>query len=248
MKRFLILASLVLLAAATVSCNLKINGKKYVTIKGEGQFLTQDYDLSGFDSIKVEGCYDVTFIQTSGEYGVSVSTYENIFPLIEVSVEGDKLVLSSVDGKPFRTDKLEVIVKAPMLTDVTVEGSADLIMNGFTSDGDLNLLVMGAGDFNLAGVTCKAISLEVNGAGDLDVKQLSCESAKITVNGAGDVDADFVRADKVKVAVAGAGDVKLTGTAGDVSCSISGVGSVDARSLTYTDFTGEKSGVGVIRK
>lgn len=248
MKRFLILAALALLAAATVSCTFKINGKKYINIKGEGQFLSKDYDLSGFDSIKVEGSYDVTFIQTSGEYGVSVSTYENIFPLIEVSVEGDKLVLSCVDGKPFRTDKLEVIVKAPMLIDVTVEGSADLIMNGFTSDKDLKLLVMGAGDFKLTGVTCKEISLEVNGAGDLDVKQLSCDSAKIQVNGAGDVDADFVRADEVKVGVAGAGDVKLSGTAGDVSCSISGVGSVDARSLTSTNFTSEKSGVGIIRK
>lgn len=235
-------------AVLSVSCTLSINGQKMEVVKGKGECLTREYDLSGFDAIRVSGCYDVRFVQTEGEYAVSVETFENIFDLISVRVEDGTLVLGHQGDKPFRTDFLKVLVKGPALKSVYIEGSADLDMNSFKSADNLEIQVFGAGDFRLDDISCDAFEVEVNGAGDLNVKGLCCSRSAVTVNGAGDVDLQFVAAPEVEVSVNGAGDVRLSGTAGKVSCSISGAGSVDARTLTYEQFDGHKAGVGSIRK
>lgn len=230
-----------------VSCTLRIGGQKMENLRGKGELLTRDYDLSDFDAIRISGCYDVRFVQTGGEYAVSVETFENIFEYIDLRVEGTTLVLDQ-KLKRFRTDKLNVTVKGPSLRCVRVAGSADLDMDGFRSAEDLEMLVSGAGNFDLRNISCRGLKIEVSGAGDLNVRKLDCESASVSVSGAGDVDMDFVAASEVNVSVSGAGDITLSGKADKVFCQISGVGNVDARSLTYDSFDSAKAGIGNIKK
>lgn len=247
-KTIILIVAAVAIAALAVSCTVSINGKRMITVKGKGACLTRQYDLTGFDAIRISGCYDVRFIQTDGEYSVSVETFENIFERLDIRTEGSTLVLGQKGDSLFRTDKLDVIVKGPSLKLVRVEGSADLDIDQFKSADDLEIIVYGAGDFNLQNVSCDAFKVEVNGAADLDVTELCCSRSAVTVNGAGDVDLQLIAAPEVEVSVNGAGDVKLSGCAGKVNCSISGAGSVDARALTYEQFDSHKSGVGSIKK
>ena len=247
-KKILLIVAAVAVAAVTVSCTLRINGQKVETIKGTGEILTREYDLAGFDAIRVSGCYDVRFVQTEGEYGVSVETYENIFERLDLKVEGSRLVLGQKGENRFRTDKLNVTVKGPALKAVSVEGSADLDIDRLASGDDLEIEVMGAGDFRLKDISCRAFTVEVNGAGDLNTEGLSCEKATVEVNGAGDVDLAITAAPEVKVCVNGAGDIRMSGQAGMVFCEINGAGSVDVRKLTYESFDSAKSGIGSIKK
>lgn len=248
MKRVILTVAALAIAALAVSCTVSINGKRMNTIKGQGSCLTREYELSGFESIQISGCYDVRFIQTDGAYAVSVETYENIFERLDVRLDGKVLHLGQKGGSLFRTDKLAVTVQGPSLNQVIVNGSADLDIEHFKSADDLELTVYGAGDFQLRDISCDAFLVDVNGAGDLDVTELCCSRSAVTVNGAGDVDLEFIAAPEVNVSVNGAGDVRLSGVAGKVRYSISGAGNIDARKLSCEDFDGKKAGVGSIKQ
>ena len=248
MKPIVLMGAALAVLFGALSCTVVVNGKRFQTIKGQGALLTREYELADFDAIRVSGSYDIHFIQTEGEYGVSVETFENIFELLDIDVDGTTLVLGQVGEKRFRTDKLDVTVKGPSLRSVRVEGTADLLIDGFRSEEDLDMLVLGAGDFDLKHISCRDLQVEISGAGDLNVTRLTCESANVSVNGAGDVDMDFIAAPEVRISVSGAGDIRLSGDAGKVFCQVSGAGSVDARSLRYESFDSSKAGIASIKK
>jgi hypothetical protein len=64
--------------------------------------------------------------------------------------------------------------------------------------------------------------------------------------GAGTITVTGLKTDRFAVAVAGAGDVTVSGQTSSLVTALSGVGSIDARSLHAVDVTARMSGVGSI--
>ncbi len=214
MKQILSLAAAALLCASCfhVNSNFKgtVGGKD--AIKGEGPVVSKTFeDLKDFDAIEINGQADVTFTQ-SAAYEVTLHTQENILDYVDYHLEGTTLVIQLKDRRTARAEKYDLVIQAPDLRKIEVNGAADLKMPaGLRTEGDL--------------------AVEVNGAGDLDFAGIRCNSLKMTANGAADITASALDVQSLKVEVNGAGDVNLDGQAGDASLSVNGAGDIDARNL-----------------
>ena len=214
MKQILSLAAAALICASCfhVNSNFKgtVGGKD--AVKGEGPVVSKTFeDLKDFDAIEINGQADVTFTQ-SAAYEVTLHTQENILDYVDYHLEGTTLVIQLKDRRTARAEKYDLVIQAPDLRKIEVNGAADLKMPaGLRTEGDL--------------------AVEVNGAGDLDFSGIRCNNLKVTANGAADITASSLDVQSLKVEVNGAGDVKLDGQAGDASLSVNGAGDIDIRNL-----------------
>ena len=152
MKQILSLAAAALLCASCfhVNSNFKgtVGGKD--AIKGEGPVVSKTFeDLKDFDAIEINGQADVTFTQ-SAAYEVTLHTQENILDYVDYHLEGTTLVIQLKDRRTARAEKYDLVIQAPDLRKIEVNGAADLKMPaGLRTEGDLAVEVNGAGDLDL---------------------------------------------------------------------------------------------------
>ena len=218
MKKILYMAATVLLCSSCFHVNTNYKGPFTLggkdAIKGEGPVVSKSFDdLQGFDAIRINGHADVRFTQSS-VYEVTVRTQENILEWLDYKVEGTTLVIEAKDKRDIRAEKYDLVIQAPDLKKLVVNGASD-----FNVDA---LRVGGEGNFDI----------EINGAGDLDFNRILCNSLTLQVNGAADANLTSIEVLKdLKVEVNGAGDVNLTGNAGTASLKVNGAGDIDASGL-----------------
>lgn len=227
MKRIFYIAAMALLCSSCFHVNTNYTGD-INPIKGTGPVISKTFDFKDFDTIEINGGADVTFNQSS-IYEVTVRTQESIFDWLDYKVEGSKLVLQVKDKRSVRAEVFDIVIQAPELNKVVVNGASDFDIRGLRIDGDLDV--------------------QVNGAGDLDFDQIACESLSVQVNGAGDAKLSSLNIRKtLKVEVNGAGDVDITGRAQDVSLDVNGVGDIDATGLKVDgEVKQHKAGIATIR-
>ena len=232
MRKIVYLAAAALLCASCFRVNsnynpIRINGKN--TVKGEGNVVSKSFDLKDFDAIEINGqASDAVFTQSS-EYEVTLRTHENLIDIMNYHVEGTTLVIETKDKQGFRAEEFDLMIKAPTLKRLEVNGATDFdIPGGLVSEGDLKV--------------------EINGAGDLELKQIRCASLEVNVNGAADLDVSDIDVQKLDIQVNGAGDVVLSGKAGNASFEVNGAGDIDARNLSVAgEVKKRKAGVASIK-
>ena len=227
MKRIFYIAAMALLCSSCFHVNTNYTGD-INPIKGTGPVISKTFDFKDFDTIEINGGADVTFTQAEG-YEVTVRTQESIFDWLDYKVEGSKLVLQVKDKRSVRAEVFDIVIQAPELNKVVVNGASDFDIKGLRIDGDLDV--------------------QVNGAGDLDFDQIACDSFTVQVNGAADANLTSIDIRKtLKVEVNGAGDVDITGRTQDVSLDVNGVGDIDATGLKVDgEVKQHKAGIATIR-
>ena len=210
MKKFLYIAATALVCASCFHVNTNYKGGKNA-INGEGDVISKSFDFKDFDRIVINGHADVDFTQSS-TWEVTVRTQENVLEWLDYKVEGTTLVIETKDHREIRSKTYDIVIQAPELKKLTVNGASDFNVKGLRMDDDLDVEVNGAGDLDFDQITCNSLSVEVNGAADANLTSI-----------------DILK--KLKVQVNGAGDVKITGNAVDVSLEVNGAGDIDASGL-----------------
>ena len=227
MKNLIYIAATALLCASCFHVNSNYSWNKKA-INGEGEVISKSFDLKDFDAITINGHADVKFTQ-SGVYEVTLRTQENIFDEVDYRVEGSTLILETKDKRNIHATVYEVIIQAPVLKKLEVNGASDFdIPTGIKLDGDFKVQVNGAGDLTFGHISCENFSLQVNGAADVNLESVEVQkNLKVEVNGAGDVNVDG-SAGEASFEVNGAGDIDATGlkVAGEVKRHVAGLASI----------------------
>ena len=82
-----------------------------------------------------------------------------------------------------------------------------MTLNDVRCEEGLTVLVYGAGDIDVNGLTAKTVRVDVNGAGDV-VLSGACGSADLSIKGAGDIDARRLDCPSITSNVSGMGSIK----------------------------------------
>ena len=255
MKRLLTaFACVAILALGTASCKIITykgeirvhDGKDSVTASGEVS--TRSYSCADFTGISASGSMTVNYVP--GDYGVEITTYDNIFDYIEVYVNNDScLVVGFKDSTIKNCDILEVNVSCPGLDMVSLSGAVDMNMPEGLDAGDFRLMMSGASQFVADGfVSAGNISFDVNGAGKATFASVKAKEFEAEFDGAGELNLNDVDCGNIDLQVSGTGKAYLAGRAGSTTVSISGAGNVDARNLECADFNSRVSGIAKIRR
>ncbi len=243
MKRYSMWLALIVLIAASLACAVPSVGIR--TIKGSGNVVTEERDVSGFDSVALSGFGKVIITQGDKE-SLTVETDDNLMQYIETEVRGgtlelgftgDDILLRPSKSIIFRLSVIELTaldssgagkfeideLDADRL-EVTLSGAGDIRIDSLTAT-DLVVTVGGAGNVKVAGeVETQEVNLD--GLGNYNAPDLESQAATVRIGGAGSVGI-WVH-DTLDVVISGAGNVEYYGSP-DVTQDISGVGSVKSR-------------------
>ena len=245
MKRHLVWLTLIVLITASLACAVPSIPSGIRTIKGSGNVVTEDRDVSGFDSVALLG-FGRVIITQGDEESLTVETDDNLMQYIETEVRGgtlelgfteDDILLDPSDSIIFRLSlidlaaldssgagKFEIEKLETDRLEVTLSGAGDIGIDSLSAT-DLVVTVSGAGQVELAGQV-KTQEITLNGLGNYDAPDLESQTATVRVPGAGSV-AIWVL-NTLDVTINGAGSVEYYGSP-HVTQDISGVGKLTSR-------------------
>ena len=207
----------VLLAAVAVSGGCSRPG-----IKGDGTMKTENRPVSDFSALHVSGAYQIKW--SSGKPALTISTDQNLLPLITTSVNGKTL---EIDWKETLrpTRGITINVSSASLTDMQLNGAVSLTASNL-SGGDLKLESNGASSISVDGSVTN-LDANLSGASKLDAKSLRTQTATVSLNGA--CYADVTVTETLNASIAGAGALTYGGNPKSVERNVSGVGRIQSR-------------------
>ncbi len=191
-------------------------------IPGDGTMKTENRSITDFSALEVSGAYEIKW--SSNKPSLTISTDQNLLPLITTSVTGNTLQIDWKENlRPTRG--ITIVISSASLADVHLNGAVSLTANNLSSH-QLKLESNGASSISVDG---SVTNLEVNfsGASKLNAKALQSQTARVTLNGA--CYADVTVSETLNGSIAGAGVLTYGGNPKSVDESVSGVGRIQPR-------------------
>lgn len=231
-KRFCLL---LLVSVFMISCGI---GTIY-RVKGNGNVVERNYDLSKFQKLNMSGSIDVVYYK-SNSYKATVVTDENIQPYVLVEEVNNTLKLKMKPGS-FSCKKLLIKVYAPNLSSLDLIGSGEFKANdkitahefsgtisgsgnfrGAFDSQKMQINIYGSGDVAVEGAT-QELDVRISGSGNFNGKNLQSKNANIKISGSGDV--TVFATELLDAMVSGSGDIRYLGDP-HLNTKISGTGSI----------------------
>ncbi|MDM7923760.1 MAG: head GIN domain-containing protein [Pyrinomonadaceae bacterium] len=189
-------------------------------VKGSGNVVTENRQLSNFTSIEAGGIFNVQ-VTAQKEFSVQVEADDNILPLIKTEVLNGKLVISS-ETRFRSSNRIVVRVTAPDISRVDMSGASKLDLNN-VKNGELTLGTSGASKATVSGETA-LLRIDVSGASKVDASGLRAENAKIDASGASKALVNV--AGDLKASASGASKINYSGTPRNIEKETNGASKV----------------------
>ena len=190
---------LILSAVLLAACDL---GE--VRVRGSGDIISQEEDLSGFERVDASDSFNVD-IQQGENYSVVIRIDDNLQDDIEVMVRDGTLEIGFSRDIITNNATMEADITMPKLTGVGLSGASDARITGFRSSssfsadlsgsssisgaidaGDVSLDLSGSSEINLEG-SGNDLEIDASGASDIDLSNFPVEDAAVDVSGSSQV-------------------------------------------------------------
>lgn len=216
MKSILYTISVCLLVFMVQSCSLN-------SVRGNGTIVENEVSISDYQEIEFSGGGELLYEQKpdAAPY-IRIETDENIFPLLIIKTDDNKLSLKSKEN--ISPTKYKIYTNSKTLTRLGISGSMKAHLAGKLETTNLHIAVSGSGNITADSLICNTLSTSVSGSGDVTA------TGKVTnidsrISGSGKVVTPNLIADSVKCSVSGSGDFYVHAT-NYLDVHISGSGSV----------------------
>ena len=151
---------------ALILVGLSLTACQFTVIRGTGNLVTEQREVSGFDKVRLDGAGRL-FITQGDEESLEIEAEDNIIDKLTSDVQGSTLVLG-YEEKPWRTT---VIPTNGITYTLTVKDLTGLTFNG-------------AGDLEMDALQTTSLDVEINGAGQLTIDELTAEDLMVHIAGA----------------------------------------------------------------
>ncbi len=197
--------------------------KNYKVEKGNGDVITKDFDITDFDELDIAGFYEV-FLTHGETEKITIETDENLFEFIDVSGDGNTVVLDTEDGIKLQSKHgIKVYITYRNLSDISMSGAGVIKTENTLTTDDLKIKMSGAGVIELE-LKARALEIRLSGAGSIKLSG-NVEDQALKLSGAGSVDAYKLRSKNCVVSLAGVGSANVFVTK-SLDASVSGIGSI----------------------
>ena len=208
-------------------CIVVINGE---SVQGSGNIITQEREVAEFRKVYLKGSGKV-FLTPGETQFLEIKTDDNIMPLIETRVSGNRLTISHGNHR-LRPTSFEVYITIRNLEGVGISGSGDITGMGRFETESLYAEISGSGDADLEVLT-RFLETRISGSGAIDLAG-KAEEFIVSVSGSGKINAFDVDARHVSVKVSGSGDCRISASE-SLDARISGSGDVYYRGQPKID-------------
>ncbi len=214
-------------------------------VRGNGNVTTETRSTGDFKNVEVGGWINV-YVSQGSSCSVKLEGDENILRYIEVTQEGERLMVKSKDDYDLEpSGDVRVYVTSPVFNRIETSGASDIIgQNKISSPDGLDLSVSGAGNVKLE-LDAPRVKAEISGSGSLNLKGQT-KDADISLSGAGSAHCYELLSENTRIQISGAGSAQVYASVG-LDAGVSGVGSVHYKG-NPTSVKQDVSGLGSISK
>ena len=218
-RRLALLAGVLLLALTLGSCSIAL--PSVGVTQGSGTLKTETRSVSDFSRVTLSGIGTLNIRQTGTE-SLTITTDDNILPLLTSSVSGGVLQLGVKSATiPRPTSDITWNLTVKDLSSITLSGAGKINAQDINTSS-LTVLLSGAGNLSVTGKSVSQTAT-VSGAGSYKGRDFTTTNTTVTISGAGSA---IVNASAtLNATVSGTGSVTYYGTP-QVTSHISGIGSV----------------------
>lgn len=214
-----VIAGTLLLALTLGACSITF--PTVGVTQGSGTLKTETRSVSGFTSVVLSGIGTLN-IQQTGTEALSITTDDNLLPLLTSTVSGGVLTLGVKPvNNPRPTSGITWNLTVKNLTGITLSGAGTINVQNLNTTS-LTTLVSGAGTLNISGAA-PSQTVTVSGVGNYKGRDFATANTTVTISGAGS--AIVAASATLNATVSGAGSVTYYGTP-QVTKTITGVGSI----------------------
>jgi hypothetical protein len=203
-KTLQLLAILTFIAFLTTGCIIVVHGSAE---EGSGNIITEKREVSEFNKVHLKGSGNV--VLTQGEQqSLQIKTDDNIMPLIETTVSGEKLTISH-GNHHLRPTSFEVYITLENIEGVGISGSGDIIGKGRFVTDTLYAEISGSGDMDLE-VETGLLETKISGSGSIHLSG-KAEDYTVSISGSGKINAFDVDAKgrpQINTKISGSGSLK----------------------------------------
>ncbi len=197
-----------------------------VCIKGNGDIVTETFDLESFDAIDLQESANVKIIHGT-EQRVQVTGDENIVDKLKKTVSQDRWSIALPNGC-YKQYDLSIEITLPSVRAIELSGSGNVEVKNFNSSDDLDLSISGSGDIELIGFDkIDQVEARISGSGSIIATNgnTQVEDLDIRISGSGDVDVYALESDDCTIKISGSGNSYVT-VQDALNVNISGSGKV----------------------
>lgn len=191
-------------------------------VRGSGNVITEERDVSGFEQIVVLGSGDVV-VSVTGTESLMIEAEDNIMPLLTTEVKNGRLELGS-ESNFSSTKGITYTITAATLDGVEINGSGDIDATGIES-GAFLVRISGSGDVHADGVTT-TLDVGISGSGKYEGEGLVASVGDVTISGSGSAVVNVT--DVLEAEVSGSGRIEYIGDP-QLDANTSGSGSISRR-------------------
>ena len=179
---------------------------------------TREYNYTGFNRVNIRFAMEVDIVR-SDAYGVSIAGSDMLTDNIDVTLEGDRLVIGyklnfiSFFTAPFT--RASAKISLPDLRELNITGAARGVVRGFSSPNDF--------------------VLNVSGASRLDLNEMAVGHLKFELSGASRIDGQVKVAGDAEIHITGASRVELHGEAQNLHVEATGASRIDLERFPVKD-------------
>jgi hypothetical protein len=221
-RNLLSIVILIGLILTAMACNAGVR-----VIKGSGDLITENRQVSNFDSIELSGSGIVILNQGDNE-SLTIETDDNVMDYVKSDVQGGTLKLGLVTGNPTGVNiqtfsRLVFYVGVDDLKGLTISGSGKIESDRIETSR-LEVNVSGSGSVQIAELSASEVNAEISGSGGIDLAG-EVTSQDANVSGSGKYLGGNLCSESVSVSVSGSGNATVCAME-RLDADINGSGSV----------------------
>ena len=229
----LIVVVLVGLGRLAVS-HMASNGSANVAQVDFSDKVTTDFDVKDFKDVTFIGSWKVDLKQ-GDKYQVELTYPKGIESDMKVTIQDGELILDPGSrtrhswnwnwwGGGHKDTALRARIVMPDLRELTVSGTSDMDLAGFSGDR-LRITISGAANIKGNGGHYSNLDLTMSGAGNVEMRDMKFVDARVLLSGAGNVEVGM-DGGVLSGNLSGFGNIEYYGPVSDQRIHISGFGKV----------------------
>lgn len=221
-----------------------------VTVKGDGNLITENVSITSYDRISVNGGkIVVNYVQSADQPALTVTTDKNIFEQYEFVVESGKLTIKPKElksRKMFLPTEFTITTNSAAIREIRANGNIKFNINSPVEAEELEVKIAGSGLVNMPELLrAQTLSTELSGSGRVEAADLCVGKYEGDISGSGTL-VLAGESDQVRLSIAGSGKIKAFDLqTRELSCSIAGSGNIQMS--VSEKIKADIAGSGVIR-
>lgn len=193
-------------------------------VTGSGNIAIETRPLEAWSAVSLS-CPGTLELERGENLGITIEAEDNILPLIETYVDGNRLVVRFAPGprsvRP--TQPIRFQATTPDIEVMTISGAGDIRAPRIERE-HLALDVSGSGSIDVASAAVSTLASRISGSGSLTVRGDAVEH-DVRISGSGNLHAREVTSQRAHVEISGSGNAMMR-VEREIEGRISGSGSI----------------------